>query len=243
MRDVSKIKIWENEPVLTKADKNDFINFMMDCNVLRFGDFVTKSGRNTPYFINTGNYTTGKQSAKLGEYYAMKLYESVGTDFDCMFGPAYKGIPLVVSCAGKFAELVAFKGDDKPFCFNRKEVKDHGEGGNIVGYQPKDGDNVVIIEDVITAGTAIRETLPILNGAAKDLQVTDMIISVDRCEVGKSGDKTAVQEVYDEFGIKVHPIITVKDIYNYFADKADSDEEAAKRMAAMKAYMDKYCVL
>ena len=156
--------------MLTQA-KKEFIEFMMSADVLRFGDFVTKSGRNTPYFVNTGNYKTGLQSSRLGEFYAAAVHDAVGGDFDAMFGPAYKGIPLATSAAGALARNY---GLDKPFFFNRKEAKDHGEGGSIVGYKPKDGDRIIIIEDVITAGTAVRETMPILTGCA-DVKVTDML--------------------------------------------------------------------
>ena len=195
--------------------KKEFIEFMMESDVLRFGSFVTKSGRNTPYFINTGNYRTGKQIATLGKFYAQLVKEQCGDNFDCMFGPAYKGIPLAAACAGSLYDEY---GIDKPYFFNRKEAKDHGEGGSLVGYKPKDGDNVIIIEDVITAGTAVRETMPILRNAA-NVEVKDMFISVNRCEIGQNASKTAVMEVMDEFGIKVHSIVTVKDIYDYL--KAD----------------------
>ena len=139
-------------------EKKRFIEFMMDADVLRFGDFVTKSGRNTPYFVNTGNYRTGAQIAGLGQFYAQLVHDT-GCGFDALFGPAYKGIPLVTACA---ASLYREYGLDKPYFFNRKEAKDHGEGGNLVGYKPKDGDRIAIIEDVITAGTAVRETMPLL---------------------------------------------------------------------------------
>lgn len=215
--------------------KKEFIEFMIKSEVLRFGDFVTKSGRNTPYFINTGNYKTGAQIAALGGFYAREVAEIVGSDgFDCMFGPAYKGIPLVTACAGA---LYNNHGIDKPYFFNRKETKDHGEGGSIVGYKPSDGDRVIIIEDVITAGTAIRETMPVLKSAA-DVKVNDMFISVDRCEVGKTPGKTAIMEVMEDFGIKVHAIATVKDIYEYLKNNSE-DADVLKRM---EGYMDKYCI-
>ena len=216
--------------MLTK-EKIDFIEFMIGADVLRFGDFVTKSGRNTPYFVNTGNYKTGKQVSQLGKAYASLVKNTCGGEFDAMFGPAYKGIPLAAVTA---ATLAAEYDIDKPYFFNRKEAKDHGEGGSIVGYKPSDGDRVVIIEDVITAGTAVRETMPVLKSAA-DVKVTDMFISVDRCEVGQGKDKTAVAEVMEEFGIKVHSIINVVDIYEYLLER---DPE---KSALMKSYMDKYC--
>lgn len=220
--------------MLTTA-KREFISFMMSADVLRFGDFVTKSGRNTPYFVNTGNYKTGMQSAKLGEFYAACVKETVGGEFDAMFGPAYKGIPLATAAAGALARMY---GIDKPFFFNRKEAKDHGEGGNLVGYQPVDGDRVIIIEDVITAGTAVRETMPVLQNAAK-VEVTDMYISVNRCEVGQTPGKTAVMEVKEEYGIEVHALVTVRDIHEYLKESGQYKELLPK----MEAYMQKYCVL
>ena len=214
--------------------KKEFIEFMMDADVLRFGDFVTKSGRNTPYFVNTGNYKTGAQISKLSKFYAALIKETVGDNFDCMFGPAYKGIPLAAATA---AALYDEYGTDKPYFFNRKEEKDHGEGGSLVGYKPKDGDRVIIIEDVITAGTAIRETIPVLTGAAK-VTIPDMFISVNRCEVGRTPGKTAITEVMDEFGINVHAIVTVRDIYDYL--KTGGGYENV--LAGMEKYMEQYCV-
>lgn len=215
-------------------DKKEFIEFMMEADVLRFGDFVTKSGRNTPYFVNTGNYKTGRQIATLGRFYAKLVKESCNDAFDCMFGPAYKGIPLAASCA---AALYNEYGIDKPYFFNRKEEKDHGEGGSLVGYKPVDGDRVIIIEDVITAGTAIRETMPVLKGAA-NVSVNDMFISVNRCEVGQNKDKTAVMEVMEDYGINVHSIVTVKDIYEYL--KTYGKYETV--LKNMEKYMEQYCV-
>ncbi|MBS7298653.1 MAG: orotate phosphoribosyltransferase [Eubacteriales bacterium] len=214
--------------------KIDFIEFMMSADVLRFGNFVTKSGRNTPYFVNTGNYKTGEQIAKLGKFYAALIKEKCGEEFDAMFGPAYKGIPLVTAAAGA---LYSEYGIDKPYFFNRKEEKDHGEGGSLVGYKPQDNDRVIIIEDVITAGTAIRETMPVLTGAA-DVKVKDMFISVNRCEVGKIPGKTAVSEVTEEFGINVHSIIDVRDIHEYLSQKP----EYAELVTLMEKYMSDYCV-
>ncbi len=214
--------------------KIEFIEFMIGADVLRFGNFVTKSGRNTPYFVNTGNYKTGEQIAKLGRFYADLIKEKCGEDFDALFGPAYKGIPLVTAAAGA---LYSEFGIDKPYFFNRKEEKDHGEGGSLVGYKPNNGDRVIIIEDVITAGTAIRETMPVLQGAA-EVKVSDMFISVNRCEVGKIQGKTAVSEVTDEFGIKVHSIIDVRDIREYLAQKS----EYAEYVSLMEEYMNEYCV-
>ncbi len=218
-----------------EAYQQEFIEFMLSAGVLRFGNFVTKSGRNTQYFVNTGNYKTGAQMARLGSYYAKLVKETVGDGFDAMFGPAYKGIPLSCACA---IALFNDHGIDRPYFFNRKELKDHGEGGNVVGYQPKDGDRVIIIEDVITAGTAVRETMPVLQACAK-VQVPHMFISVDRCEIGTTPGKTAIMEVEETFGIKVHPIVTVKDIYAYLKEKGE-DPELPR---AMESYMERYCVL
>lgn len=215
--------------------KKEFIEFMIASDVLRFGQFKTKSGRLSPYFVNTGNYRTGAQNARLGEFYAQFIKETCGDDFDALFGPAYKGIPLVTSAAGALART---HGIDKPFFFNRKEAKDHGEGGNLVGYQPKDGDRIVIIEDVITAGTAIRETIPVLMAAA-NVQVKDMFISVNRCEIGQNPGTTAVLEVKKDFGIDVHAIVTVADIREYL-DSQPGNEEHTK---AMDEYMKQYCIL
>jgi len=220
---------------MLSAEKQNFIEFMMSADVLRFGDFVTKSGRSTPYFVNTGNYKTGSQISKLGSFYAALVQEVTGGEFDAIFGPAYKGIPIAASAAGA---LYRDFGVDKPYFFNRKEIKDHGEGGSLVGYKPQDGDRVIILEDVITAGTAVRETMPVLRSCA-DLTVEDMFISVDRCEVGKTAGKTAIMEVRETFGIKVHAIIQVTDIYEYLQE---SDKEA-DILKKMREYMDSYCVL
>lgn len=216
-------------------NKREFIEFMMSADVLRFGEFTLKSGRIAPYYVNTGNYKTGSQIATLGKFYASLVKEVCGSEFEAMFGPAYKGIPLAAACAGA---LYTEYGIDKPYFFNRKEVKDHGEGGALVGYKPVDGDRIIIIEDVITAGTAVRETMPILYGAAA-VKPEHMFISVNRSEVGASGKSTAVNDVRDEFGIQVHSIISVVDIYEYLKEK----EEYTDVLKNMEEYMDKYCIL
>ena len=215
--------------------KKEFIEFMMSADVLRFGEFTTKSGRLSPYFVNTGNYRTGAQIATLGKFYAQCIMDNCGDNFDAMFGPAYKGIPLVTAAA---ASLSRDFNIDKPYFFNRKEAKDHGEGGSLVGYKPQDGDRIIIIEDVITAGTAVRETVPVLQAVAK-VSIPDMFISVNRCEVGQHAGKTAVMEVKEEFGINVHAIITVADIHEYLKEKP----EYASVLSLMEQYMDKYCIL
>lgn len=204
--------------------KKEFIKFMCEAGVLTFGDFTAKSGRKTPYFINTGNYKTGEQIAKLGEFYAQCIKEN-NIEPDVLFGPAYKGIPLSVAAA---IAMYNKNGKSVNYCFNRKEAKDHGEGGVIVGHKLQDGDKVVIIEDVITAGTAIRETLPILKKAA-NVDVLSVIISVDRMEKGK-GDKSAVQEVFEDFGIRVFPIVTVLDIIECIEDGTIEGKEYLQKM-------------
>ena len=219
--------------------KREFIEFMLSANVLRFGEFVTKSGRNTQYFVNTGLYRTGAQLSRLGKYYAGLVAETIGGEFDAMFGPAYKGIPLVSACAPALWQEHHI---DKPYFFNRKEAKDHGEGGVTVGYQPKDGDKIIIIEDVITAGTAVRESMSILKACA-NVTVSDVFISVNRCEVGLTPGKTAIMEVEEEFGVKVHPIVTVADIHEYLQENGASIGLDPALIQAMEGYMAQYCIL
>lgn len=207
--------------------KKDFIAFMMDAGVLTFGDFTTKSGRKTPYFINTGNYKTGSQVSMLGDYYADCVTES-GERFDALFGPAYKGIPLSVATA---SSLYRNHGRDIPYCFNRKEVKDHGEGGTVVGYQPKDGDTLAIIEDVVTAGTAVRESIALLSKIAS-VTIGSLFVSVDRMERG-TGILSALDELRQTLGINVYPIITVRDII-------DSLPDGDTRISKMTNYLNEY---
>ena len=187
--------------------KQQFIKFMVDNGVLKFGEFTLKSGRNAPYFINTGNYKSGAQLAKLGEYYARCIVDN-NLKAETLVGPAYKGIPLAVTTA---VALYSNHGIDMNYTFDRKEVKDHGEGGLFVGKQLTDGEKVILIEDVMTSGKALREMLPKLALAAK-VEITGMIISVDRMERGLESNLSAVQEVYREFGVKVYPIVTIADI-------------------------------
>lgn len=194
--------------------QEQFIEFMVRSDVLTFGDFTTKSGRKTPFFINTGNYKTGMQIAKLGEFYADCIHSNLGGEFDVLFGPAYKGIPLSVSASIALYQKYQL---DKAYCFNRKEIKDHGEGGSIVGYKPKDGDRVLIIEDVITAGTSVRESIPLLKSISS-AAVKGLVISVDRMEKG-NGSLTALQEVEKEFGIKTFAIVNIKKILDYLFNK------------------------
>lgn len=187
--------------------KQRFIKFMVQNGVLTFGDFTLKSGRKAPYFINTGNYKTGAQLARLGEYYAECIIDNK-IEGETLVGPAYKGIPLAVSTA---VALWDHHHKDLNYCFDRKEVKDHGEGGMFVGKQLQDGEKVILIEDVMTSGKALREMLPKLAQAAK-VEVAGMVISVDRQEKALNSDLSAVQEAYKEFGIKVYSIVTMHDI-------------------------------
>ncbi|HED64048.1 MAG TPA: orotate phosphoribosyltransferase [Planctomycetes bacterium] len=190
--------------------QREFIEFMVRSGVLTFGDFTTKSGRRTPYFVNTGRYRTGKQIERLGEFYASAILDHSEGGFDLLFGPAYKGIPLVVATA---MTLATRHDRDVGFCFNRKEAKDHGEGGVLVGHTPRDGDRVLIVEDVTTAGTSIRETVPILEAAA-EVTLAGLVVSVDRQERGR-GSGGALQEVGEEFRMPTFAICTLDDIVEH----------------------------
>jgi len=205
--------------------KQDFIKFMVDSGVLTFGEFTLKSGRLSPYFMNSGNYKTGAQLARLGEFYAECIHDN-GIEFDTLFGPAYKGIPLAVSTA---VALYTKFGIDVNYCFDRKEAKDHGEGGCIVGKQLKDGEKVVIIEDVMTSGKALREVMPKLKETA-NVDVAAMIIQVDRMEKGLNGDKSAVQEVSGEFGVNIYPIVNMNDIIEAIEDGVVPGREYLEKM-------------
>jgi orotate phosphoribosyltransferase len=194
--------------------KQDFITFMVRSGVLTFGDFVTKSGRRTPFFINTGKYTTGRQLAQLGEYYAQALMSNVGNDFDVLFGPAYKGIPLAVSTAIALAEN---HNRSIPCCFNRKEAKDHGEGGSIIGHPVKSGDRIVIVDDVVTAGTSVKESVALLKKTA-GVVFSALLVSVDRMERGAT-EKGALAELRESFGIKTFTIVTIDEIVAFLYKK------------------------
>jgi len=219
--------------------KQEFIEFMVDCNVLKFGDFVTKSGRKTPFFVNTGFYRTGAQLRKLGEYYAKAIHDRFGTDFDVLFGPAYKGIPLTVAAT---MELSALYDADIRYCSNRKEVKDHGDKGILLGSPIQDGDKILIIEDVTTAGTSIGETLPIIR-AQGDVTVCGLVVSVDRMERGQ-GEKSALTEISETYGFPTTAIVTmaevVEHLYNRpYKGKVYIDDEMKK---AIDAYYEQYGV-
>ena len=217
-----------------EAYKQEFIEFMIDCNVLRFGDFVTKSGRKTPFFVNTGFYRSGSQLKRLGEYYAKAISDAFGTDFDVLFGPAYKGIPLSVATS---IAIAGEYGKEIRYCSNRKEIKDHGDTGILLGGPINDGDKVVIIEDVTTAGTTIRETLPILQAAGK-VDVLGLVVSVDRMEQGQTETKSALQEIEENFGLKTTAIVTMADVVEHLYNKPYKGQVIIDD--AMKARIDQY---
>ena len=215
--------------------KEEFIQFMAECGVLTFGDFTLKSGRKAPYFINTGNYKTGKQLCRLGEYYAACMQEN-GMSADVLFGPAYKGIPLAAAAS---IALWRNHGIDVGYAYDRKEVKDHGEGGMIVGSKLEDGTKVVLIEDVMTSGKALREVYPKLKSVA-DVNVTGMVITVDRQEKGLQSEQSAVQEVKAEFGIDVHAIVTMSDI---IAAIENGIVDGKDYLPQMRSYREQYGVI
>jgi orotate phosphoribosyltransferase len=194
--------------------KQEFIEFMVDCGVLKFGDFTTKSGRKTPFFINAGYYRTGSQLRKLGEYYAKAIKSAFGLEFDVLFGPAYKGIPLSVAASMAISE---FYDTDIRYCSNRKEVKDHGDKGILLGGPIYDKDKIVIIEDVTTAGTSIGETMPILN-AQGEVTVLGLVVSVDRMEKGQ-GEKSALAEIEEVYGIQTTSIVTMEEVVEHLYNK------------------------
>lgn len=214
--------------------KEEFIKFMSDSGVLTFGDFTLKSGRKAPYFINAGKYMTGEQLAKLGGFYADCIKEH-GLEAEIIFGPAYKGIPLGISAV---TALYNKYGKNYYYCFDRKEAKDHGEGGMFVGREPKDNDRVIIIDDVMTSGKALREVLPKLKSAA-DVKIAGMVITVDRMEKGLNSQLSATQEVKRDFDITVYPIVTIKDIIGAIENGIIEGKEF---LPAMENYRKQYGV-
>jgi len=210
--------------------KREFIQFLQNAGVLKFGDFTAKSGRKIPYFINAGEIKTGENIAKLGQFYARAYLDKVGNKETVLYGPAYKGISIAVSASIALAN----EGLNLPFFFNRKEVKDHGEGGVFVGYKPKAGDEIVIVEDVITAGTAIRETMEIMKGV-EGIKVVATFVMVDRKEKGQ-GDKGAMVEIEEEFGFPVYSVVDVYDIIEYL----EEDEANKENVDRIKKYLEVY---
>ena len=217
--------------------KQEFIEFMVESKVLKFGDFTLKSGRKSPFFMNAGSYVTGTQLKKLGEYYAKAIHDNFGLDFDVLFGPAYKGIPLSVATTMAISDLY---GKDIRYCSNRKEVKDHGDTGILLGSPVKDGDRVMIIEDVTTSGKSIEETFPILK-AQGDVEIKGLIVSLDRCERGK-GTKSALAEIKDLYGFPTAAIVSMKDVverlYNRECEGSIVINDQIK--AAIDAYYQQY---
>ena len=194
--------------------KQEFIEFMVDSQVLKFGEFTLKSGRKSPFFMNAGAYVTGSQLRKLGEYYAKAIHDNYGLDFDVLFGPAYKGIPLSVATTMAISELY---GKEIRYCSNRKEVKDHGDTGILLGSKLKDGDRVVIIEDVTTSGKSIEETFPIIKAQA-DVEIKGLMVFLNRMEKGQ-GDKSALIEIKEKYGFDANAIVTMAEVVEYLYNK------------------------
>ena len=221
--------------------KKEFIEFMVESDVLKFGEFTLKSGRKSPFFMNAGAYVTGYQLKKLGEYYARAIHDNFGLDFDVLFGPAYKGIPLSVVTAIAMHDLY---GKEVRYCSNRKEVKDHGaDAGNLLGAELHDGDRVIMVEDVTTSGKSIDETYPIVTGAA-NVEIKGLIVSLNRMEVGKGGKVTAQQEVQEKYGFPVASIVSMAEVtehlHNHECQGKVVIDDAIK--AAIDAYYEQYGV-
>lgn len=217
--------------------KQEFIEFMVDCNVLRFGEFTLKSGRKSPFFMNAGLYVTGSQLEKLGEYYAKAIHDNYGDDFDVLFGPAYKGIPLSVATTMAYSRLYD---REIRYCSNRKEAKDHGDAGILLGSPIKDGDRVVIIEDVTTSGKSIEETFPIIQ-AQGDVQIKGLMVSLNRMERGK-GEKSALEEIKEKYGFDANAIVTMADVVEHLYNKPCKGRIVINDeiKAAIDAYYEEY---
>lgn len=218
--------------------KQEFIEFMVDSQVLKFGDFTLKSGRKSPFFMNAGAYVTGAQLRKLGEYYAKAIHDHYGLDFDVLFGPAYKGIPLSVATTMAISELY---GKEIRYCSNRKEVKDHGDTGILLGSKLKDGDKVVIIEDVTTSGKSIEETFPIIKAQA-DVEIKGLMVSLNRMERGIDSQKSALEEIKEKYGFDANAIVSMEDVVNCLYNKLYKGsiyiDDTLK--AAIDAYYEQY---
>ena len=216
--------------------KKEFIEFMVESEVLKFGDFTLKSGRKSPFFMNAGAYVNGSQLRRLGEYYARAIHDHYGLDFDVLFGPAYKGIPLTVATTMAISELY---GKEIRYCSNRKEVKDHGDTGILLGSKLQDGDRVVIIEDVTTSGKSIEETYPILKAQA-DVEIKGLIVSLNRNERGKSPERTALEEIRELYGFETPAIVSMPEVIEHLYDrpcggKVIIDDELKARIDAYYA--------
>lgn len=210
--------------------KKEFVSFMLDAKALKFGDFTLKSGRKSPFFMNAGAYVTGKQLHELGRYYAKAIHDNFGLDFDVLFGPAYKGIPLAVVTALAIDELY---GKEVRYCSNRKEVKDHGDTGILLGSKLKDGDRVIMIEDVTTSGKSMEETVPIVRSQA-DVEIKGLIVSLNRNEKGK-GNKTALSEIEDLYGFKASAIVSMPEVVEILKERNALDDELLGRIDAYYA--------
>ncbi len=219
--------------------KKEFIEFMVESKVLKFGDFTLKSGRKSPFFMTAGAYVTGSQLRRLGQYYAKAIHDHYGEDFDVLFGPAYKGIPLSVATTIAFSELY---GKDIRYCSNRKEAKDHGDAGILLGSPIKDGDRVVIIEDVTTSGKSIEETFPIIK-AQGDVEIVGLMVSLNRMERGK-GEKSALEEVQELYGFKANAIVTMADVVEHLYNRECLGQIVIDDTlkAAIDAYYEQYGV-
>lgn len=217
--------------------KQEFIEFMVECQVLKFGEFTLKSGRKSPFFMNAGGYVTGAQLRKLGEYYAKAIHDNYGLDFDVLFGPAYKGIPLSVATTMAISELY---GKDIRYCSNRKEVKDHGDTGILLGSKLKDGDRVIIIEDVTTSGKSIEETYPIIKAQA-NVEIKGLMVSLNRMERGQTS-KGALTEIKEKYGFDAHAIVNMEEVVEYLYNKPFKGQiyidDTIK--AAIDAYYEQY---
>ena len=218
--------------------KQEFIEFMVASDVLKFGEFTLKSGRKSPFFMNAGAYVTGSQLMKLCEYYAKAIHDTYGLDFDVLFGPAYKGIPLTVATTIAISKLY---GKDIRYCSNRKEVKDHGDTGILLGSKLKDGDKVVIIEDVTTSGKSIEETFPILKAQA-DVEVIGLMVSLNRMEVGKGGEKSALDEIKELYGIEANAIVSMAEVTEHLYNKECGGRVVIddRIKSAIDAYYEQY---
>ena len=224
-----------------EAYKQEFIEFMVDSKVLKFGDFTLKSGRKSPFFMNAGGYVTGAQLKKLGEYYAKAIYANYGLDFDVLFGPAYKGIPIAVVTAIAFHELY---GKEVRYCSDRKEEKDHGaDKGSFLGTKLKDGDRVVMIEDVTTSGKSMEETVPKVRGAA-DVEILGLMVSLNRMEVGLGGKVSALDEIKEKYGFNANAIVSMAEVVEHLYNKEYNGEVIIDDTlkAAIDAYYEEYGV-
>ena len=218
--------------------KEEFIEFMLESKVLKFGDFTLKSGRKSPFFMNAGAYVTGSQLKRLGEYYAKAIHDNFGDDFDVLFGPAYKGIPLSVATCIAYSELY---GKEIRYCSNRKEIKDHGDVGILLGSKINDGDRVVIIEDVTTSGKSIEETFPIIK-AQGNVEIKGLMVSLNRMEKGLSSDKSALEEIKEKYGIEARAIVTMADVVEKLYNKPYQGEVIIDDTlkSAIDAYYEQY---